>query len=150
MCIRDRYRKVTFELDITERIKMEADLAEANERLAHLAAHDLLTGLPNHHRSRELIDQAVEQAERYGRGERAAVALGLLHRLVDELAAAMVVGQPGQQVVSRQMGQAFVRLGEVGLHLDALGDVELEGHLAIPVSYTHLRAHETVLDLVCR
>ena len=23
-------------------------------------------------------------------------------------------------------------------------------HLGVPVSYTHLRAHETVLDLVCR
>lgn len=68
-----RYRKVTFELDITERIQMEADLADANERLAHLAAHDALTGLPNHHRSRELIDQAVEQAERYGRALSAAV-----------------------------------------------------------------------------
>ena len=24
------------------------------------------------------------------------------------------------------------------------------GYIAVPVSYTHLRAHETVLDLVCR
>ena len=27
---------------------------------------------------------------------------------------------------------------------------ELEGYRRQPVSYTHLRAHETVLDLVCR
>ena len=27
---------------------------------------------------------------------------------------------------------------------------ELLTHIAAPVSYTHLRAHETVLDLVCR
>ena len=24
------------------------------------------------------------------------------------------------------------------------------GNIAVPVSYTHLRAHETVLDIVCR
>ena len=27
---------------------------------------------------------------------------------------------------------------------------EIEDEVAAPVSYTHLRAHETVLDLVCR
>ena len=26
----------------------------------------------------------------------------------------------------------------------------VEGQRGVPVSYTHLRAHETVLDLVCR
>lgn len=69
-----RYRKVTFVLDITERRRMEADLAQANAelaqanlRLAHLAAHDSLTGLPNHRRSHELLVQAIEVAERYGR-----------------------------------------------------------------------------------
>ena len=31
----------------------------------------------------------------------------------------------------------------------AIEDVKKEGG-EIPVSYTHLRAHETVLDLVCR
>ena len=36
------------------------------------------------------------------------------------------------------------------VHDFGVGD-ELAVHaLAIPVSYTHLRAHETVLDLVCR
>ena len=36
--------------------------------------------------------------------------------------------------------------------LDVLEAVEpeLTGLLRAPVSYTHLRAHETVLDLVCR
>ena len=29
-------------------------------------------------------------------------------------------------------------------------DVRAASAVAIPVSYTHLRAHETVLDLVCR
>ena len=28
--------------------------------------------------------------------------------------------------------------------------IEIDGRIAVPVSYTHLRAHETVLDLVCR
>lgn len=70
-----RYRKVTFVTDITDRHRMEADiaqanaeLAEANLRLAHLAAHDALTGLPNHRRTQELLVQAVEIAERYERG----------------------------------------------------------------------------------
>ena len=37
----------------------------------------------------------------------------------------------------------------VGL-ISALGGSPLAAGLAGPVSYTHLRAHETVLDLVCR
>ena len=38
------------------------------------------------------------------------------------------------------------------VHLNRLGlAVEIPGERALdPVSYTHLRAHETVLDLVCR
>ena len=42
---------------------------------------------------------------------------------------------------------------EIGLHavqFFELGDVLHEQEDAVPVSYTHLRAHETVLDLVCR
>lgn len=68
-----RYRKVTFVVDVTDRARMEADLGEAHERLAHLATHDSLTGLPNHRRTRELLEQAVEIAERYGRGLAVAV-----------------------------------------------------------------------------
>ena len=33
-------------------------------------------------------------------------------------------------------------------HTTLIGGYVIEGH--VPVSYTHLRAHETVLDLVCR
>ena len=33
---------------------------------------------------------------------------------------------------------------------DELKDLACLGFSADPVSYTHLRAHETVLDLVCR
>jgi diguanylate cyclase (GGDEF)-like protein/PAS domain S-box-containing protein len=68
-----RYRKVTFVVDVTDRSRLEADLGDAHERLAHLATHDSLTGLPNHRRTRELLDQATEVAERYGRGLAVAV-----------------------------------------------------------------------------
>ena len=37
---------------------------------------------------------------------------------------------------------------EARRHQDAAESAEVLGY--IPVSYTHLRAHETVLDLVCR
>ena len=36
-----------------------------------------------------------------------------------------------------------------GAHVRAVGAARRDGE-AEPVSYTHLRAHETVLDLVCR
>ena len=36
------------------------------------------------------------------------------------------------------------------LALDVLGDVDDIGDGRVAVSYTHLRAHETVLDIVCR
>ena len=44
-----------------------------------------------------------------------------------------------------------VTIGVDGFHLDSDGSLLLSLMLAAtPVSYTHLRAHETVLDLVCR
>src|SRR5665811_2053378 len=57
------------------------------------------------------------------------------------------------------LGDAFGGLNEgstvfeiLKMHGDALGVVVLlkKSEQVIPVSYTHLRAHETVLDLVCR
>ena len=41
---------------------------------------------------------------------------------------------------------------ERDLHANSFGDLERLGDIDAddPVSYTHLRAHETVLDLVCR
>ena len=42
---------------------------------------------------------------------------------------------------------ARVHVAELGHHDRALGAI---GHYISAVSYTHLRAHETVLDLVCR
>ena len=45
------------------------------------------------------------------------------------------------------LGAPDDRVGGVE-HLDAQGEAPLDQ--VAPVSYTHLRAHETVLDLVCR
>ena len=42
----------------------------------------------------------------------------------------------------------FHHLGHVGIDRLVVGDAGADG--VGPVSYTHLRAHETVLDLVCR
>ena len=44
-------------------------------------------------------------------------------------------------------GELLISQGQAsdGLHLIASGEV-----VVMPVSYTHLRAHETVLDLACR
>ena len=53
-------------------------------------------------------------------------------------------------------GHALHGGGQVGAdHAAELVGLALEGeggalHLLVAVSYTHLRAHETVLDLVCR
>ena len=52
-------------------------------------------------------------------------------------------GTARQQVAAGRVGQDRDETAE-GFG----GRAELPG--AIPVSYTHLRAHETVLDLVCR
>ncbi|MCL6632074.1 MAG: PAS domain S-box protein [Alicyclobacillus herbarius] len=46
--------------DITERKRYE-------EKLAHLAFHDALTGLPNRRLFRDRFKQAIKEAERYGR-----------------------------------------------------------------------------------
>jgi diguanylate cyclase (GGDEF)-like protein len=52
--------------------KKVADLDEANVRLAHIANHDLSTGLPN----RILLSERIEQAlERVGRGQLVAIHL---------------------------------------------------------------------------
>ena len=36
------------------------------------------------------------------------------------------------------------------IKLDKVSKIYDAGKIPVPVSYTHLRAHETVLDLVCR
>ena len=50
---------------------------------------------------------------------------------------------------SVEMEDTYLRLDqEIALLMDFLDNVLGKGNT--PVSYTHLRAHETVLDLVCR
>lgn len=63
-----RFRKVTFVVDITDRTRIEAELARANARLAHLATHDTLTGLPNRRRTLEVLHDAVDLVQRYEGG----------------------------------------------------------------------------------
>ena len=68
---------------------------------------------------------------------------------------AIGIGLEGGHPVQRVTGQ-FGRAERPALRrkLERRGGIELEiARLVIafqPVSYTHLRAHETVLDLVCR
>ena len=52
--------------DITDRHRVEEQLAEAHTRLAHLAYHDHLTGLPNRAQFQEHLDVALERARREG------------------------------------------------------------------------------------
>jgi diguanylate cyclase (GGDEF)-like protein len=52
--------------DITDRHRVEEQLAEAHVRLAHLAYHDHLTGLPNRAQFQEHLDVALERARRDG------------------------------------------------------------------------------------
>ena len=64
--------------------------------------------------------------------------------------------QLDQQIIGEEHRAYFtsdLRLGPQGYQkLLALDRQELKrrAKMNIPVSYTHLRAHETVLDLVCR
>ena len=50
----------------------------------------------------------------------------------------------------RRLGRKtrMVEAGQARVALEVFGDPERV--VALPVSYTHLRAHETVLELVCR
>ena len=48
-----------------------------------------------------------------------------------------------------EFSQTKVRDLEALAEMPGLDDIRFEG-VPVPVSYTHLRAHETVLDLVCR
>ena len=50
--------------------------------------------------------------------------------------------------VHEKIDLSFERVLRSALRQDP--DIVLVGEMRDPVSYTHLRAHETVLDLVCR
>jgi diguanylate cyclase (GGDEF)-like protein/PAS domain S-box-containing protein len=52
--------------DITDRHRVERELAEAHARLAHLAYHDHLTGLPNRARFQEHLEVALARTGRDG------------------------------------------------------------------------------------
>ena len=52
--------------DITDRHRVERELAEAHARLAHLAYHDHLTGLPNRAQFQEHLEVALARAGRDG------------------------------------------------------------------------------------
>ena len=82
-----------------------------------------------------------------------AVAQQAVHRLVVVIEAAVwVVGFGAQPVQgAADLCRAVAMIGEVGREqrLFDVAVVRAVGPVA-PVSYTHLRAHETVLDLVCR
>ena len=70
----------------------------------------------------------------------------------------------GKSHLAQALGQAAIQQGhrvlyrEAHLLLEELTDATLDGTRkevfaelsTVPVSYTHLRAHETVLDTVCR
>src|SRR5665811_1227625 len=77
------------------------------------------------------------------------------HRIVGALGASLRLGL-GREL-RLDLDQLAFALLVVRLHartlifgLGFLGLDHIDTHPAEPVSYTHLRAHETVLDLVCR
>jgi diguanylate cyclase (GGDEF)-like protein/PAS domain S-box-containing protein len=103
-------------LDITPR-------KEAEDRLAHLAYHDPLTGLPNRAMFREHLEKAVARAERSGRGvavlfldldDFKLVNDGFGHGAGDELLRAVALRLSGavrrSDVVARQGGDEFLIL----------------------------------------
>ncbi len=59
---------VTIGRDVTERLRLEKQLKEYQERLEFLAFHDPLTGLPNRSLFFEKTLQAIDEAERNGHG----------------------------------------------------------------------------------
>ena len=48
------------------------------------------------------------------------------------------------------MTAGFLALAIPNILMEVNGNPSIDAMGVVPVSYTHLRAHETVLDLVCR
>ena len=102
--------------DITERVRSE-------ERIAHLARHDTLTGLPNRRRFTEILDAAIESANDTG-ARVAAICIDLDKfkevndtfghasgdALLSTLAQRMVKGTDPTETVGRFGGDEFVAL----------------------------------------
>mgnify|MGYP003380816587 CR=1 FL=1 len=77
------------------------------------------------------------------------------HRAAGDEDSGDVEPQGGQQHAGGDLvavADADQCVGGVGVDhvFDRVGDQLAAGQRVEPVSYTHLRAHETVLDLVCR
>jgi diguanylate cyclase (GGDEF)-like protein len=109
--------------DITERKRSEAELAEAQRQLTHIAYHDALTGLPNRVAFEERLQAALDRCA----SERCAAAVlfidldnfklindGFGHAAGDELlravAARLQRATRGSDVVARQGGDEFLML----------------------------------------
>ncbi len=50
----------------------------------------------------------------------------------------------------RKFGNTGIEVSEIGFGCGDVGGLMVRGEHADPSSYTHLRAHETREDLVCR
>ena len=62
----------------------------------------------------------------------------------------LTLGSAGVQLQSMQLAAGVAAKDPGALVVMTLVSVGFQGFYAVSVSYTHLRAHETVLDLVCR
>ena len=142
--------------DITDRHRVEEQLAEAHRRLAHLAYHDHLTGLPNRAQFQEHLDVALDRARREGSSvavlfidldgfkqinDRHGHAAGdaVLQAVGNRLSAAT----RGGDVVARLGGDEFLMLvslaGTDRDALDALYDrVQVQLHLPVDVEGVRL------------
>ena len=54
------------------------------------------------------------------------------------------------EIVRRGLRELLEMSGDIEVVGESGSALEAERRIPAPVSYTHLRAHETVLDLVCR
>ena len=82
----------------------------------------------------------------------ALLALGmnlLVHRKHPYIGLRKTSAVRSSEILSQAAAEQGKRL-TIGLGLDVADSVTAMASLPVPVSYTHLRAHETVLDLVCR
>ena len=95
--------------DITERRRAEEDRLLAQKQIAHMARHDMLTGLPNRLFFRECFDQALEKA--LGSAKIAVLCLDLDgFKLVND-----TFGHPAGDALLRQVS---TRLGRVVAETD--------------------------------
>jgi diguanylate cyclase (GGDEF)-like protein len=136
--------------DVSARHQAAEELAAAQERLAHLAYHDTLTGLPNRLAFSEQLDRAIGEARESGSGvavlfvdldDFKLVNDGFGHAVGDELlvhaAQRLRASCRGDDVVARQGGDEFLILVR-GPH--AAGAVKAAAE-AVAVSIRETLAH---------